>query len=122
MRKDGMQTRLAQRCGVWTLALCGILFRTVWGGGFQVPTHSARAGGRGDAFTAQADDPSAIYYNPAGLTQVQGTQASTGLYAIFPRFGFDGPAGDETSPQPAYIPHFYLSSDLGHRDGRLRLG
>jgi len=35
--------------------------------GFQVMTQGARATGMGLAFTAVADDPSAIFYNPAGL-------------------------------------------------------
>ncbi|MGH9317430.1 MAG: OmpP1/FadL family transporter [Thermoanaerobaculia bacterium] len=35
--------------------------------GFQVMTQDARAIGMGLAFTAVADDPSAIFYNPAGL-------------------------------------------------------
>ena len=35
--------------------------------GFQVMTQGARASGMGLAFTAVADDPSAIFYNPAGL-------------------------------------------------------
>ncbi|MDQ2971238.1 MAG: hypothetical protein M3R34_08870, partial [Acidobacteriota bacterium] len=35
--------------------------------GFQVMTQGAKATGMGLAFTAVADDPSAIFYNPAGL-------------------------------------------------------
>jgi len=35
--------------------------------GFQIMTQGARATGMGLAFTAVADDPSAIFYNPAGL-------------------------------------------------------
>ena len=35
--------------------------------GFQLNTQGARAMGMGLAFTAVADDPSAIYFNPAGL-------------------------------------------------------
>jgi len=35
--------------------------------GFQIMTQGARATGMGLAFTAIADDPSAIFYNPAGL-------------------------------------------------------
>lgn len=35
--------------------------------GFQINTQGARAMGMGLAFTAVADDPSAIFFNPAGL-------------------------------------------------------
>jgi len=35
--------------------------------GFQIMTQGARATGLGLAFTAVADDPTAIFYNPAGL-------------------------------------------------------
>lgn len=34
------------------------------------------------AFVATADNPSAIYYNPAGLTQLQGMNLRSGIYAI----------------------------------------
>src|SRR5271165_3461801 len=47
-------------------------------GGIEVPMQSSRAAGEADAFTAQSDDPSAIFYNPAGLTQLAGTQVSVG--------------------------------------------
>ncbi len=36
------------------------------------------AAGQGNAFSAQADDPSAIHYNPAALTQLKGVQALFG--------------------------------------------
>lgn len=37
---------------------------------------SARARGMGGAFIGLSDDESAIYYNPAGLSQIQGREAS----------------------------------------------
>jgi len=42
-------------------------------GGMDVGEHGARATGRGGAFTAKADDPSAIDNNPAGLAKQRGT-------------------------------------------------
>jgi len=48
-------------------------------GGFRLPEAGAKAMGMGFAFTAQADDPSAIYYNPAGLTQLKGQNVMAGV-------------------------------------------
>ncbi len=42
-------------------------------GGPEVGDQGARATGRGGALTVKADDPSAIYYNPAGLARQRGT-------------------------------------------------
>ena len=36
--------------------------------GFRLPNQDPEAIARGNAFTATADNPSAIYYNPAGIT------------------------------------------------------
>ena len=36
-------------------------------GGFYLMDRGVRAGGRGGAFVAGADDPESLYYNPAGL-------------------------------------------------------
>ena len=91
------------------------------GSGFEVPMQGAAAAGQADAFTAQADDPSAIYYNPAGLTQLTGTQFTVGALGLFPRWDFDSDAGgDEMMDEPAVLPHLYLVSDLGTE--RLRVG
>lgn len=47
--------------------------------GFRLPEAGAKAMGMGFAFTAQADDPSAIYFNPAGLTQLEGQNVKFGV-------------------------------------------
>lgn len=39
----------------------------------------AAAVGMGDAFVGEADRPSAIYYNPAGITQLDSIEFSAGL-------------------------------------------
>ena len=50
--------------------------------GIRIVDQDAFATSRGEAFTATADNPSAIYYNPAGITQLDGTRAQYGVYAI----------------------------------------
>src|SRR5512142_1263064 len=52
---------------------------TSFAGGFRLPEAGAKAMGMGFAFTAQADDPSAIYFNPAGLTQLEGQNVMAGV-------------------------------------------
>jgi long-chain fatty acid transport protein len=52
---------------------------TSFAAGFRLPEAGAKAMGMGFAFTAQADDPSAIYFNPAGLTQLQGQNVMVGV-------------------------------------------
>ena len=82
---------------------------------------SARAAGQADAFTAQADDASAIWYNPAGLTQIEGTEVVVGAVGLFSNWHFDATGGGgQSMNDDAVLPHFYLSSDLG--TDRLRVG
>src|SRR5947207_3345244 len=42
--------------------------------GFRMPNQDPEGIARGNAFVATADNPSAIYYNPAGITQLEGDQ------------------------------------------------
>lgn len=62
---------------------------TGWAAGFRLSSQDAFASGRGEAFAATADNPSAIYYNPAGLTQIEGLQARVGSYNIYLAPGFE---------------------------------
>src|SRR4051812_36858069 len=53
-----------------------------YGLGFRIPEQSTTALARGNAFVATADDPSAVYYNPAGITQLAGTNYLLSGYGI----------------------------------------
>jgi long-chain fatty acid transport protein len=65
------------------LSVSSILFSSsLFAEGFRVIDHGAAATGQGAAFSAQADDPSALHYNPAGMTQLQGIQFSAGTLLI----------------------------------------
>ncbi len=47
--------------------------------GIRLADQDARATARGNAFTATADNPSAIYYNPAGISQLYAPKLSLGV-------------------------------------------
>ncbi|HVG03291.1 MAG TPA: outer membrane protein transport protein [Nitrospira sp.] len=68
----------------------------IWAGSFRIFDHSASATGQASAFTAQADDASAGYYNPAGMTQLRGVQFSAGTTLIGGGFSFQSGTGPTT--------------------------
>lgn len=103
------------------LVLCATA-RRAHGGAFEVLQQSPRASGQADAFAAQADDPSAIWYNPAGLTQLQGTHFLLGGYLVDPSYRFDGPTADATMDKLSFLPQVYATSDFGLEDFRFGLG
>ena len=108
---------------VLTVVTLAVAAPTARGGAIEIPMQSARAAGQADAFTAQADDPSAIFYNPAGLGQLTGTNVTGGIFYLQPEFHFQGPGGaTEGMYQPSYLPHLYAESDFGLQHLRFGLG
>lgn len=106
------------KVGLVSLALVSCMYAT---SGFVVTYQGAKASAMADAFIAQADDPSANYYNAAGLTSLQGTQASAGLITAFQtpwKFegssvgGVSGSYSEEARTQVLVAPHFYFSQQL----------
>ncbi len=79
--------------------------------GFRLPNQDPEAIARGNAFTATADNPSAIYYNPAGITQLDGHQLSVGLYAISTGIDFESPLGARARADSAFqfVPQIYYT-------------
>lgn len=71
----------------------------------------AEASARGNAFTATADNPSAIYYNPAGITQLPGHQVRVGLYSLTYQTQFRSPSEAEAESKRAYeaTPNLYYT-------------
>lgn len=63
------------------------------GEGFRILDHGASATGQAAAFAAQADDPSALHYNPAGMSQLNGIQVSVGTLLIGGKTRFDSASG-----------------------------
>ena len=91
---------------------------SIYAGGFRINDQSASATGQAAAFTAQADDASAIYYNPAGMTQLRGVQFSAGTNLVGGHTSFTSPTGvtarGDLGNSVAYPPpsNFYITANL----------
>ena len=90
---------------------------------FDLPDQDAFAIGRGMAVVATADNPSAIYYNPAGITQLEGNNLRAGIYAIDLDPSYKSPISGQTfDNQLKYhaIPQFYYT--YGRKDWPVSFG
>ena len=96
-------------------------------GGFGIVAQSGSA--IGNAFAggaAAAEDASTIWYNPAGMGLLQGTNASVAVHAIRPSFKFEntGSTGAFAAPGTGeggdggdwgYVPQGYVSTSVGEK-------
>ena len=85
--------------------ISGVLALKASANGFRLADQDAFATARGEAFVATADNPSAIYYNPAGITQLEGNNLRGGIYGIYLDQSYSPPSGFQNSGQT------YHSSD-----------
>lgn len=68
---------------------------------------------RGNAFTATADNASAVFYNAAGLTQLEGTEVQANVYAISLGYEYDGAAGNESMDDDFQaVPSFFAGHNF----------
>ena len=100
------------------LLLAG-LSGTAGASGFQLLEQGSGLGNAYAGSAAKANDASTIFWNPAGMTQLQAREVSGGLTAVRPSFKFDnngsqvggfntaGDGGDAGSW--AFIPNAYIS-------------
>ncbi|KAA0259403.1 transporter [Deferribacter autotrophicus] len=90
----------------------------LYANGFQINEQGAKALGMGGAFVAQANDPSAVYFNPAGITQLENMQISLGVSPIHPYATFKSDTtGKSTDAEDKtfYIPNFYATLKLSDK-------
>lgn len=89
--------------------------------GFALYEWSARGNALGGTLVGRADDPSAVAFNPAGMTQLDGTQIALGSTFAHPVCEVETPATDggtvtSKSQNGIFtIPHFYVTRKLGDR-------
>jgi long-chain fatty acid transport protein len=91
-------------------------------GGLYLFDRGARALGRGGAFVAGVDDPSALWYNPAGLIaskrQLVADAVLPIVFSDFTRLNSDMTSAPtvHAKPTPIPIPTLAFSHDFGFRD------
>jgi long-chain fatty acid transport protein len=84
--------------------------------GFAVDTHGGRATGMATAVASHISDPSAVFYNPAGLLHTDELQLVLGDTVILPKLEFTSrETGVRTATGPIVSPppHFYATARLG---------
>ncbi len=81
--------------------------------GYQLNEHGSQAVAMGGAFVARAWDPSAIYFNPAGLSYIKGFNIMLGGTLILPSTTFTGPYPNNTETKmnslTFFPPNAYVS-------------
>jgi long-chain fatty acid transport protein len=84
--------------------------------GYALYEFSARGDALGGAMVGRADDPSAIAYNPAGITQLPGAQVMAGMTVIAPSAEVKTPFGTESAKDNVWFPpHAYYTQQLNDK-------
>ena len=100
-----MITNRRNTSGILAVLVSGVSAWSVSASGFRLADQDAFATARGEAFVATADNASAIYYNPAGLTQLEGVNFRGGVYGIYLDPTFSPPSGAANSGSTYHIEH-----------------
>ncbi|MGV7210084.1 OmpP1/FadL family transporter [Oxalobacteraceae bacterium A2-2] len=106
-------------------AALGALATGAQASGYRFGSQSVSGQGTADANAAEANDPSVIFYNPAGLSRLGGTQVSGGVTVVVPHSTFTdtgstrftgtavgGTAADGYAPDAVAAPSVYFSKQL----------
>ncbi|MFZ5947944.1 MAG: OmpP1/FadL family transporter [Stygiobacter sp.] len=99
---------------------CSFFTSISFAGGFQINEQGARAMSLAGAFAGLANDPSAIYFNPAGIVQLKGTKFYFGTTTISPiasfTLGENEKARDYEMKGQLFTPiNFYATQQLSNK-------
>jgi len=101
-----------------TVSVSPLLYGPVLAQVPRIQGQGTAASGMGNAFSAQADDPSALHYNAAGMTQLRGVEFLTGALLSGGTTTFTSPTGvsakGDRDGSLAWPPptHLYLTANL----------
>src|SRR5437762_2824595 len=114
---------VAERKSWMLVLLASLLPWSALGLGSRIPNQDAEAIARGNAFAATADDPAAIYYNPAGITQLEGQHFQVGsLFYLNIYADYDSPSGERTENRTRIVPVPNLHYTITLKDLPLSFG
>ena len=84
--------------------------------GYYLPNQDAFATAKGNAFVATADSPAAVFYNPAGMTQLTRPEVQVGTYSIV--LGNTARIGGDTYDADRELqaaPHLYFVAPVNEK-------
>ena len=104
-------------------AMLSLASRDAFSLGSRIPNQDPAAIARGNAFVATADNPSAMYYNPAGISQLEGQNAQVGsLFYLNIYADYSSPSGEKTKNITRIIPVPELGYTLTLKDKPFSFG
>jgi long-chain fatty acid transport protein len=96
--------------------VCAVISHQAFANGYRIlGLKGSKATAMGEAFIAQADDASAVAFNPAGLAQLKTTEADLEGTLINSYTERESPTGEKTDNKDQWqiVPAFYTASNLG---------
>jgi len=120
-----------KRCVVFAVVSAAVLMfaaSPAMAGAFRIPEAGTPAMGQANAFVGQADDPSAVHHNAAGMVNLEGNQIMFGMNLITPvstfTSSFPPTAGQsaDAKDQNFPVPYFFYSNHLGDSDWWIGFG
>src|SRR5262249_45279989 len=93
---------------------------SLFASGYSKPVQvGPKAIGMGGAFVGIADDPTAIYHNPAAITQLKGHQIELGMDALIPKLtytpdqtAFPGAPAEHAKTEFLPVPQVAYTTDM----------
>lgn len=85
--------------------------------GISIPEQGSKASAMGNAFVATADDPTALFYNPAGIAFLDGYKFSFNISYINPHIKYTSPTVGKYTERAKnfFIPSFYMTMPLNEK-------
>ena len=78
-----------------TILIGGALMaQAAWASGYHFGTQSVSSQATANSSAAEAADPSTLFYNPAGLTKLEGTQATVNVNLVAPSVKYSGASAE----------------------------